>query len=117
MRFIARIVANSLGILLAGLIIPGFVFSGSFVNLLFAGLVLSLSNATIRPLLKFFSFPLLIITLGLFTVVINMVVLKIADYFSDALNISSVGALFWGTLLISIINGLVLAFVRPGDKE
>ena len=111
MRFLARIIANSLGILLASLAVPGFIFSGNFKVLLGAGLVLSLANLVIRPIMKLFSFPLIIVTFGLFLIVINMIVLKIVDYLIDSLAIAGVGTLFWGTLIVSVVSGLTLAFI------
>ena len=117
MRFLIQAAANALGILLASLAIPGFAYSGSLKNLVLAGIFLGLANAIVRPLLKVLSFPLIILTLGLFLVVVNMIVLKIADYAFDALSIASIGALFWGTVLISVINGLVLAFVKKKSEK
>ncbi|MDO8557629.1 MAG: phage holin family protein [bacterium] len=114
MRFLARIIANALGILLASLIIPGFVFTGSFKTLLFAGILLALANSIVRPILKLLSLPLIIITFGLFIVVINMVVLKIVDYFFISLVIS-LGALFWGTLLISVVGSLATALLKKKE--
>ena len=114
MRFLARIVANALGLLLASLAIPGFSFTGEFKTLLFAGLLLALANAIVRPILKLLSLPLIIITFGLFIVVINMVVLKIVDYFFASLAIS-LGALFWGTLLLSIVNALAVGLIRKKE--
>ncbi len=114
MRFLARIIANALGLLLASIVIPGFVFTGSFKTLLFAGLLLALANAIVRPILKLLSLPLIIITFGLFIVIINMAVLKIVDYFFVSLAIT-LGALFWGTILISIISSLATALLRKKE--
>ncbi|MDP3963043.1 MAG: phage holin family protein [bacterium] len=111
MRFLARIVANSLGILLASLVFPRFVFSGDFKILLGAGLALSLANLVIRPIIKLFSLPLIILTLGLFLIVVNMIVLKIVDYLVDSLAIGGIGTLLWGTLVVSAVNGITLAFI------
>lgn len=112
MRFLIQIAANALGMLIASLVIPGFVFSGGVAMLLGLGVGLALANAVIRPLLKLVSLPLLIITLGLFSIVINMVVLKVIDWFFESLTIATIGALFWGTILLAVVNGLVSVFVR-----
>ena len=117
MRFLARIAANTLGIVLASLAIPGFVFTGNFKVLLASGLVLALANTIVRPLLKLLTLPLIFITFGLFLVVINMITLKIVDYLFQSLTIATLGALFWGTLLVSLVSSLALAFIRPKDKE
>jgi len=114
MRFLIKIVANSLGILIASLSVPGFVFDGNIVTLILAGCVLALANAIVRPILKLLSFPLIILTLGLFSIVINMLVLKLVDYAIDSLSITF-GALFLATILISIINGLWLGLLKKNE--
>ena len=117
MRFLARIATNTLGMLLASLAIPGFVFTGNFKVLLACGLVLALANTIVRPLLKLLTLPLIFITFGLFLVVINMITLKIVDYLFQSLTIATLGALFWGTLLVSIISGLAMAFIKKREPE
>ena len=107
-----RLFANALGILLASLIVPGFSFTGSFGTLLGAGLILALASSVVRPILKLLSLPLIIITLGLFLVVINMLVLKIVDYVLESLTIVGIGTLFWGTVVVSLVNGLTRALIR-----
>ena len=117
MRFLARIAANTLGIVLANLAIPGFIFTGNFKTLLACGFALALANTIVRPLLKLLTLPLIFITFGLFLIVINMVTLKIVDYLFYSLTIATLGTLFWGTILVSAVSSMALAFVRPKDKD
>ena len=116
MRFLIHIIANALGVLLASLAIPGFVFSGNVKILILVGLVLALANIVVRPIVKLVSLPLILITFGLFLLVINMIMLKIVDYLFLTLAITTIGSLFWGTLTVSIVNGLVLAFVKKKEQ-
>lgn len=104
MRFIAQILTNTLAIFLADYLLTGFVIEGDILSFFIAGLVLGLINFFIKPALKMISTPLIIITLGLFTIVINMALLWILQYLIVELTISGLSAYFWSALLISAVN-------------
>ncbi|PIV10095.1 MAG: hypothetical protein COS49_02390 [Candidatus Portnoybacteria bacterium CG03_land_8_20_14_0_80_41_10] len=104
MRFIIQIITNGLAIFLADYLVPGFVFEGDLLTLLIAGLILGLINVFIKPILKLISFPLLILSLGLFTLVINMALLWLLEYFVAELTITGLWSYFWGSLIISLVN-------------
>jgi len=74
------------------------------LTLLIAGLILGLINVFIKPILKLISFPLLILSLGLFTLVINMALLWLLEYFVAELTITGLWSYFWGSLIISLVN-------------
>jgi putative membrane protein len=80
-------------------------------------IILGLVNAIVRPLLKLLSCPLVILTLGLFVLVINGITLWLASYI--AVNWVHVGfhvdgfwAAFWGALVVSIVSMVLTAIVR-----
>jgi len=103
-RFVIQIVINALAILIAAYLVPGILFSGSVWKLLLAGLVLGLANTWIKPLLKLISLPLIVITFGLFTVVINIAVLAFVAYLIPDLSIQGWTSALWGVLVISLTN-------------
>lgn len=109
MRFIVQILTNALAIFLADYLIAGFDFSGDLVSLLIASLVLGLINFFVRPVLRLISAPLIIISLGLFIVVINIGLLWLLDYLIKELTITGLSAYFWGVLIISLVNIFVEA--------
>lgn len=76
-------------------------------SLIIGGLILALLNAIVRPVLKFFSFPFIILTFGLFHIVINLAVLYFADLLIPMLAIEGFKALFFGSLLIGIVNAIM----------
>ncbi len=104
LRFIIRILGNAVALYVAFYLVTGFVVSGSWEQYLIAGLVLALLNMIVRPILKLISFPLILLTLGLFTFVINMLILWLLDYLVTFVTIESFVALFWGTIIVSIVN-------------
>ncbi len=104
MRFVYQILVNAVAIKLASYFIPGFVFSGNWVSLAWVAVLLTLVNFFLKPVIKLVAGPLILLTLGLFTIVINMIMLYIVDYYVPELKISGLAPLFWGTVLIGAFN-------------
>lgn len=107
-RLLITIAANALGIYLAGRLITGFDFVGNFLELLGTAIIFAIINWVLRPFVKFVSIPFIIVTLGLFIVVINMGMLWLLDLLIDQLVILNLTALILGTLLVSVINLLIV---------
>jgi len=115
MRFIIQILTNGLAIFLADYLVPGFIFEGDILTLAIAGLILGLINVFIRPVLKLISTPLIVLSLGLFSLIINMALLWLLEYFVPELTITGFWTYLWGSLIISMIN-LVFGY-RKKKKE
>lgn len=107
MSAILQILANAVGIYLAAEFIPGIQYSGSLVYLLLAGLVLGLINLLVKPIVSFFAFPLIVVTLGLFYLVINGLMLYLAAFLLDGFQVDGCGAAILGGTLIAVLNWLV----------
>jgi len=103
-RLIFHIIAGILGIWLAVKFVPGVEFTGEIRDLLLAGFFLGLINFFIKPILNLITFPLRIITLGLFGLVINMVIIWVVDIFFPELIISGIIPLFETTLIIWLLH-------------
>jgi len=102
--FILRVIANSLAFYLATLLVPSFIVTGGIQQYVLAGLVLALLNTLVKPILKLVSLPIIILTFGLFTFVINAFIIKLVDLSFDSVMIESFSGLFWATIVISAIN-------------
>ena len=115
MRFLVRILANALAIYLAAYFVVGFDFphqTQDWKLLLLAGLILAIFNAVLKPLIKLISAPLIILSLGLFTLIINIALLWLLSQFLPQLTIAGFWAYFWGTLIISLVNWVVELFIK-----
>lgn len=100
--------SNALALWVAHKLIPGIIFSTpDYVNFLKAGLVLGLINTFIAPVVKLITLPLRLLTLGFFTLVINVALLFWAAHFFDFFQITGIMAGVWGTLVISLVNYLI----------
>lgn len=122
MNFLIRLVINAVAIWVAKEFVDGITVTSSgrgdgwdIVVLLGIAAVLTIVNAFIRPMVKLLSLPLLILTLGLFTLVINALMLMLTGWLSSqtgyGLEIVGFAAAFWGAMIISIVNFLLGAFV------
>jgi len=101
MRLIARILLNGLALVVAAHLLPGIHWSGGLGALIVAGCVIGLLNAIVKPIVAVLSCPLIVLTLGLFYLVINGLMLLLADWLLDALAVDD--------LLWAIVGGLFLA--------
>ena len=104
MRFFLRLLSTFLGLWVASYLLSGFKVTGGWEGYLIAGLVLVLLNLLLRPLLKLISCPLILITLGLFSIVINAIILWLTSQFTGFIVIDNLWTLLGATLIISIIN-------------
>lgn len=103
-----RIMINALSIAGAVRLIDGLTFTGEWWKMIIIGAIFGSINAVIKPVVKFFTLPFLVLTLGLFTLIINALMLGLTAYLSDSFalgfHISSFWAAFKGALFVSIIS-------------
>ncbi len=106
MRFIYQILINAIAIKAAVYfkIIPDLEFTGNTVSLLWVSFLLTIVNYFLKPVLKLLFGPLILLTLGLFTIIINMIIIYIVDYYTAELSINGTQALFWTTILLGFAN-------------
>lgn len=112
LRLIIHILSNALGIWAAARLVPGIFFDGDWKWLILAGAVLGLVNFLVRPVVKIISLPLIWVTLGLFTIVINVLMLNLAAKIVGALVIDTWVASFWAVVVISAINYAVSFLIK-----
>ena len=119
-RFVLRILINALGLWAAVRLVPGIVFEGGWLALLGVALVFGVLNAVVRPVLQLLTCPILILTLGLFTFVLNAVVLWLTSALSDALGLRFFAPwflpAFLGALVVSAVS-TVLSWLLPDPQR
>lgn len=114
MNFISRWIATAVGAAVAVFLIPGMSAVGSepYIGIAAFALVLSLLNMTIKPIMQFLGTPITFITLGLFSLVINAVVIGFSStlslsLFGVGIHVASALSAFFGAIVISIVSGIV----------
>lgn len=115
MRLIINWILSAIALLIVAYIVPGFYVS-SFLAALIAAAVIGIINATVGFFLKVVTFPLTILTLGIFWVVVNALMLELASKFVSGFEIRSFGAAFVAAILLSIIN-MIFHWLRPKREE
>ena len=115
-QLILRLVVNAIALYVTTLINIGITFKGEWWEMAIVAFIFGLVNAVIRPILNFFTCPLILLTLGLFTLVINALMLlltsTIADYFKLGFHVNDFWAAFIGALVVSVISFVLNIFVR-----
>ena len=122
-KFILRLLINAIALYLAVLIVPGINLGSSMVSLLWLALIFGVVNALFRPLLKLLTCPLIILTLGLFTLVINTFLFWlttiVGQWFGLALLIND--PVWWnaflGGLIVSVVSVIMTLILKDELKD
>lgn len=112
---IVRMLIISLGLGLAGAIVPGVSIQGTG-TLIFAALLLGLVNAIVRPLVVLLTLPLTILTLGVFLLVINAAMFGLVAAMLDQFSVSGFFAALFGAIIVSITSMLASWFIGPKGR-
>ena len=121
MYLLLRLLINAGALWAATSLVPGISFTGDLGRFLVVALVFGLLNALVRPILLLLSLPLLILTLGLFTFVLNAVILMLLGALSNGLglgfNVAGFVPAFVGALIVTVVSFVLSIFVKPGNDR
>ena len=113
-HFLFRWVVTTIAVALAAWLVHGISVDGTSASI-GAALLLGIFNAFVRPVLLLLSAPLILISLGLFILVINALLLMVVPTFVPGFHVNGFGSAFWGALIISTVSWLLSAFFRGSD--
>ncbi|MEO5722588.1 MAG: phage holin family protein [Chthoniobacterales bacterium] len=113
-HFVFRWIITTVAIFIAARLIPGISLSGTGAGI-GAALLLGILNAFIRPILLLLSVPLILVTLGLFILVINALLLWWVPTFVPGFSVDTFGSAFWGAIIVSLVSWMLSAFFRGSD--
>ena len=120
MNLLIRLIINALALWLATRLVDGISFDGQIAFLFVVALVFGAVNTIVKPILMVLTFPFLIVTLGLFLLVLNAAMLWLTGAISDAaglgFHVSSFTAAFLGGLVVSVVS-FVLSLMVGGDSK
>ncbi len=122
MKFLVRWIMLAAAIAVTAWLLPGVSVAGDgqqwVINLLIVAAVLGLVNAFIRPIVSLLTCPLIILSLGLFSLVINALMLSLVDWLlPEILTVNGFWTTFIASLLIAIVAGLLNTFVSDKDSR
>ena len=111
MGLIIRILISAVAVYVASLFIPGISVTGGPTTYLIVAVVLGLLNAFVKPILTVLTIPITVITLGLFLLVINVLMVYLADYLIPNFGVSGFIAALLFSLVVSLVTALIDAIV------
>ena len=120
MNFFTRLFLSTLAVITATYLLPGITITGDslevFITSFIVAVIISLLNATVKPLLIILTIPITVVTFGLFLIVINAVIILIADGIVHGFVVDG----FWWALIFSLlmwlINSLLMDLSRNNQK-
>lgn len=114
-----RLLATAAALWVATQLVPGIAHTGSALALLGVALIFGVVNALVEPVLKLFSLPVIVLTLGLFALVINALLLILTSWIATQLSLGfRVDGFFpalFGSVLISVVSALLVAVFGTSD--
>lgn len=120
-KFILRWVVNAIALFLAVYLVPGVNLQGGWISIFWLALIFGLVNAFLRPLLKLLTCPLIILTLGLFTLLINTFLFWLTSQIGQAFGIGFTIDGFWpaflGGLVVSVVSVVMSLILKDEFKR
>lgn len=126
-NFLIRTGVNAVALWVAAILLDGIVlaeddttFASKFTTIILVALIFGVVNAVVKPIAKVLAFPAIVLTLGLFTFIVNAFLLQLTEWIANPLGLSFVITKFWwdavlGALIITVVS-MVLNWVLP-EKE
>ena len=116
MKLLIKLFVSSLAVLITAYILKGVEVDG-YVSAIIVAAVLGILNVTVKPIMVIFTLPATILTLGLFLLVINALVILLADYLLGGFNVTG----FWWalafSLILSLINSIFFSLIDANKKN
>ena len=116
-QFVLRWVVNFLGLWTAASLVSGITYDGRVRVLILAALIFSIVNALIRPLVVILALPAIVLTLGLFTLVVNTFMLYLVTFFYPRFHILSIWAGLAAVVIIWLVNYLINDLIENRHSE
>lgn len=112
MKIIIRLVIYAIALWVAAFIIPGIELANDWVSVAIVTVIFGIINAIVKPIIKLLSLPFILLTFGLFILVINAAMLGLTAYLTDALTVSGFWAAVFGGIVIGIISAILESLIR-----
>ncbi|AKA35606.1 phage holin family protein [Flagellimonas lutaonensis] len=114
MKLILRILLSALAVVILSYLLPG-VGVDSFVTAIIVAVVLSLLNFLVKPILVILTLPITILTLGLFLLVINAIIILLAANFIDGFHVTSIWWAILFSLLLSLLQSILFSLLKEDE--
>lgn len=123
MSFLVSFLGTAAALWVAVWLVNGFEFDGAWWEFLIAAAIVGLANVIVKPILRLLSLPIVLLTFGLFLIIVNALVLQLAVWLSGPdvfdLGLTSTGffwATFWASIVVSIVGWAIGVFLPDNGK-
>ena len=116
MKYLLRILLSALAVVILSKILPG-VFVESYLTAIIVALVLSFLNFLVKPVLIILTLPVTIITLGLFLLIINAIIIVFADKLIDGFTVDSIWWALLFSLLLSLFQSILFSLLKEDRRD
>jgi putative membrane protein len=120
-RFLLRLAVNLavtvFAFWVAVQLLSGMSFTGNLGNWVVVGIIFGLVNGVIRPIVKLLTLPINLVTLGLFTLVVNALMLWLTSWLSAALTVDGFITAFLGAIIIGLVSTVLNWILPDGDRD
>ncbi len=116
MNFILKLLLSALAVVVLANILPG-VTVDSYLTAVIVAVVLSLLNFLVKPILIILTLPVTILTLGLFLLIINALIILLADFLVGGFAVSNIWWALLFSLLLSLLNSILHSFLKSENKR
>jgi len=115
LRLLVRFACNAVALYVAAALLDGVTYGDAGWTLVVAAVVFTLVNMWLRPVVRLLSLPFIILTLGLFLLVVNVLMLYVTDWIVGPFEIHSFGAGLLAAIIVSVVNWALHALI-PGPR-
>ena len=116
MGFLLKLLVSSLAVFFSAYILPG-VYLAGFPTAILVAMLIGFMNAFLKPILVILTIPITLFTFGLFLLVINAVIIKLADYALDGFSVDSFFTAILFSIIVSVVTWLLEAIANPKSKR
>lgn len=116
MKTILRTLLTAVAVFILAHVLPG-VEVASYLTAILVAVVLGLLNFLVKPILVIFTLPITIVTLGLFLLIINALIILMADYFITGFSVSSIWMALLFSLLLSLLQSFLFSILKEDQKK
>lgn len=116
MKFVLRLLLSALAVVILAKVLPG-VAVDSYITAVIVAVVLSVLNVLVKPLLIILTLPITIISLGIFLLFINAIIIMLADYFIRGFQVQSIWWALLFSLLLSLLQSLLFSLLKEDKKR
>lgn len=116
MGFLLKLLVSSLAVFFGAWILPG-VFLNGFPTAIMVALIMGFLNAFLKPILVVLTIPITLVTFGLFLLVINAVIIVLADYALSGFAVNSFFTAVLFSIIVSVITWILEAIANPKSKK